>query len=130
MTVWDHAEVEGGASPLQRIPVGPGYQLPFAERIKHGSGITTVAVSLIAEAQQAEEIIASGKADLVALARAMLYDPRWGWQALVQRSMPHRPTGARRRTNTGACSATRPMERAEMSGMVKAHLRHGGRFKY
>jgi 2,4-dienoyl-CoA reductase-like NADH-dependent reductase (Old Yellow Enzyme family) len=74
----------GGASPLQRIPVGPGYQLPFAERIKYGSGITTVAVGLITGAQQAEEIIASGKADLVALARAMLYDPRWGWHAAAE----------------------------------------------
>jgi 2,4-dienoyl-CoA reductase-like NADH-dependent reductase (Old Yellow Enzyme family) len=69
---------------LQRIPVGPGYQLPFAESIKHGSYITTVAVGLITQAQQAEEIITSGKADLVALARAMLYDPRWGWHAAVE----------------------------------------------
>jgi hypothetical protein len=52
----------------------------------------------------------------VALARAMLYDPRWGWHAaaeLARRSMPHLPTGARLRTNIRACSATRPMERAE-----------------
>jgi 2,4-dienoyl-CoA reductase-like NADH-dependent reductase (Old Yellow Enzyme family) len=74
----------GGISPLQRIPLGPGYQLPFAEGIKHGSGITTVAIGLITEARQAEEIIASGKADLVALARAMLYDPRWGWHAAAE----------------------------------------------
>ena len=74
----------GGASPLQRIPVGPGYQLPFAESIKHGSNITTVAVGLITQAQQAEEIITSGTADLVALARAMLYDPRWGWHAAAE----------------------------------------------
>jgi 2,4-dienoyl-CoA reductase-like NADH-dependent reductase (Old Yellow Enzyme family) len=62
----------GGVSPLQRIAVGPGYQLPLAEGIKRGSGIITVAVGLITKAQQAEEIIASGKADLVALARHAL----------------------------------------------------------
>src|SRR6202140_872092 len=76
----------GGASPLQRIPVRPGYQLPFAEGIKHGSGINTVAVGLITEAQQAEEIIASGKADLAALARARPHDPRWGWHAAAELS--------------------------------------------
>ena len=71
----------GGISPLQTIKIGPGYQVPFAEGVKTGAGITTVAVGLITEAHQAEDIIASGKADLVAMARGMLYDPRWGWHA-------------------------------------------------
>ncbi len=71
----------GGLSPLQKIPVGPGYQVPFAERIKRETGATTVAVGLITEPRQAEEIVSSGKADLVAIARGMLYDPRWGWHA-------------------------------------------------
>ena len=71
----------GGISPLQAIKIGPGYQVSFAQGVKERAGITTVAVGLITEAQQAEEIIASGKADLVALARGMLYDPRWGWHA-------------------------------------------------
>jgi 2,4-dienoyl-CoA reductase-like NADH-dependent reductase (Old Yellow Enzyme family) len=74
----------GGISPLQKIAVGPGYQLPFAEGIKTGAGINTVAVGLITEARQAEDMVASGKADLVALARAMLYDPRWPWHAAAQ----------------------------------------------
>jgi 2,4-dienoyl-CoA reductase-like NADH-dependent reductase (Old Yellow Enzyme family) len=74
----------GGISPLQKITVGPGYQLPFAEGIKTGADINVIAVGLITEAGQAEEIIASGKADLVALARAMLYDPRWPWHAAAQ----------------------------------------------
>jgi 2,4-dienoyl-CoA reductase-like NADH-dependent reductase (Old Yellow Enzyme family) len=74
----------GGISPLQKIKVEPGYQLPFAEGIKRGAHVNTMAVGLITEAQQAEEIIASGKADLVALARAMLYDPRWPWHAAAQ----------------------------------------------
>jgi NADPH2 dehydrogenase len=74
----------GGISPLQKIPVGPGYQVPLAQGVKEATGLTTFSVGLITEAQQAEEIIASGKADLVALARGMLYDPRWAWHAAAQ----------------------------------------------
>jgi 2,4-dienoyl-CoA reductase-like NADH-dependent reductase (Old Yellow Enzyme family) len=74
----------GGVSPLQKIPLGPGYQVPFAERVKQATGLTTIAVGLITEAQQAEDIVASGKADMVALARGMLYDPRWGWHAAAE----------------------------------------------
>jgi NADPH2 dehydrogenase len=74
----------GGISPLQKIPLGPGYQVPFARGVKEGAGINTVAVGLITEAQQAEQIIATGRADLVALARGMLYDPRWGWHAAAE----------------------------------------------
>jgi 2,4-dienoyl-CoA reductase-like NADH-dependent reductase (Old Yellow Enzyme family) len=71
----------GGVSPLQKITLGPGYQVPFAQAVKQSTGLPTMAVGLITEAQQAEDIIASGKADMVALARGMLYDPRWGWHA-------------------------------------------------
>src|ERR1700704_2581970 len=74
----------GGVSPLQKIPLGPGYQVPFAQAIRQATGVTTMAVGLITEARQAEEIVASGKADMVTLARGMLYDPRWGWHAAVQ----------------------------------------------
>jgi NADPH2 dehydrogenase len=74
----------GGVSPLQKIPLGPGYQVPFAQAIKEATGLTTIAVGLITEPKQAEEIIASGKADMVALARGMLYDPRWGWHAAAE----------------------------------------------
>jgi 2,4-dienoyl-CoA reductase-like NADH-dependent reductase (Old Yellow Enzyme family) len=74
----------GGVSPLQKIPVGPGYQVHFAERIKAETGMATVAVGLITDAAQAEAIIVSGQADAVALARAMLYDPRWPWHAAAQ----------------------------------------------
>jgi len=74
----------GGVSPLQKIPLGPGYQVPFAQAIKEATGVTTIAVGLITEARQAEEIVASGKADMVTLARAMLYDPRWGWHAAAE----------------------------------------------
>jgi len=74
----------GGVSPLQKIPLGPGYQVPLAQGIKEATGVTTMAVGLITEAKQAEDIVASGKADMVALARAMLYDPRWGWHAAAE----------------------------------------------
>lgn len=74
----------GGVSPLQKIPLGPGYQVQFAQAIKQATGLTTIAVGLITDARQAEEIVASGKADMVALARGMLYDPRWGWHAAAE----------------------------------------------
>jgi NADPH2 dehydrogenase len=74
----------GGISPLQKIKLGPGYQVPFAQALKQATGVTTMAVGLITGAHQAEEVIAGGKADLVALARGMLYDPRWAWHAAAQ----------------------------------------------
>ncbi len=74
----------GGVSPLQAIQLGPGYQVPHARRIKAEVGLPTIAVGLITEAEQAEAIIANGEADAVALARAMLYDPRWPWHAAAK----------------------------------------------
>ncbi len=67
----------GGLVPGAKIPLSPGYQVPFAERIRKDSGLATAAVGLIREARQANEIIQSGKADLVLLAREMLRDPYW-----------------------------------------------------
>lgn len=74
----------GGVSPQQKIPLAPGYQVPLAARIKQAVGLPTIAVGLITEPEQAEAIIASGQADAVALARAMLYDPRWPWHAAAK----------------------------------------------
>ncbi len=71
----------GGLSAQQKIQLGPNYQVPFAERIKAQSAVPTIAVGLITEPQQAEHIVQSGQADLVALARAYLYQPHWAWQA-------------------------------------------------
>jgi 2,4-dienoyl-CoA reductase-like NADH-dependent reductase (Old Yellow Enzyme family) len=68
----------GGLVTHQQIPLGPNYQVPFAERIKKETGILTGAVGLITEASQAEEIIATGKADLVLFARESLRDPNLG----------------------------------------------------
>ena len=67
----------GGLVPGARIPVAPNYQVPFAERIRKEAGVATGAVGLINEPSQAEEIVASGKADAVFLARAELRDPYW-----------------------------------------------------
>jgi len=74
----------GGVSPQQKIPVGPNYQVPFADEIKRRIGMPTITVGLITEARQAEDILAQGKADMVALARGMLYDPRWPWHAAAE----------------------------------------------
>jgi len=74
----------GGVSPKQKIPLGPGYQVPFAQAIREQAGVRTMAVGLITRARQAEEIVASGKADMITLARGMLYDPRWGWHAAAE----------------------------------------------
>ena len=71
----------GGLDPRQRIALAPGYQVPFAEAIRGEVGTPVVAVGLITEAAQAEAILADGRADAIALARAMLYDPRWPWHA-------------------------------------------------
>jgi len=67
----------GGAVPHAKIPVGPGYQVPFAERIRREAGIATAAVGMITEAKQADAIIQSAQADLVLLAREELRDPYW-----------------------------------------------------
>jgi 2,4-dienoyl-CoA reductase-like NADH-dependent reductase (Old Yellow Enzyme family) len=71
----------GGLSPLQKLEPKPGFQVPFAARIKQAVGIPTMAVGLITEAEQANGIVAEGQADFVALARGLLWDPRWGWHA-------------------------------------------------
>ncbi|TPM02006.1 NADH:flavin oxidoreductase/NADH oxidase [Mesorhizobium sp. B2-3-10] len=71
----------GGNSPLQKLPTGPGYQVHLAEAVRKGAGIPTRAVGLIDDPKQAEAVIAEGRADIVALARAFLADPRWGWRA-------------------------------------------------
>ena len=71
----------GGNSPLQKIPLGPGYQVHLSDYIRKGADIATRAVGMIDDPQQAEDILIEGKADMVALARAFLADPRWPWRA-------------------------------------------------
>jgi len=71
----------GGNTPAQNIPVGPSYQVPLARAVKLATRMPVIAVGLITDYEQAEAIIGTGDADLVALARAILYDPRWPWHA-------------------------------------------------
>ncbi len=70
-----------GVAHNQKIPIGPGYQVPLAKAIRAETGLTTIAVGMITDAKQAEAIVANGEADMVALARGILYDPRWVWHA-------------------------------------------------
>jgi 2,4-dienoyl-CoA reductase-like NADH-dependent reductase (Old Yellow Enzyme family) len=73
--------VSSGGLAAAPIPVGPGYQVPLARRVKQGLKMPVIAVGLITEFDQAEAILQAGDADLIALARAMLYNPRWPWHA-------------------------------------------------
>lgn len=74
----------GGLSPEQKILPTPGYQVPYAQRIKSETGLTTIAVGAITEPKQAETIIASGQADLVAIGRGFLFNPHWAWAAAAE----------------------------------------------
>jgi len=78
----------GGISPAQTIPLGPGYQVPLAQRVRAETGLPTIAVGMITQPRQAEAIVAEGQADLVALARGFLFDPRWAWRAAAELGAP------------------------------------------
>jgi 2,4-dienoyl-CoA reductase-like NADH-dependent reductase (Old Yellow Enzyme family) len=71
----------GGLDPRQQIPVGPNYQVPLARAVKQAVQMPVVAVGLITDFEQAEAIVSTGDADMIALARGLLYDPRWPWHA-------------------------------------------------
>jgi 2,4-dienoyl-CoA reductase-like NADH-dependent reductase (Old Yellow Enzyme family) len=71
----------GGNSPSQAIPTGPGYQVHLAEAVRKATGVVTRTVGMIDSPLQADQIVRSGRADVVALARAFLADPRWVWRA-------------------------------------------------
>jgi len=78
----DFFDVSSGAlDPRQQIPMAPGYNVPFAEKVRKETGIAVMSVGMISRPRQAEDIVAGGKADLVAIARAMMDDPRWAWHA-------------------------------------------------
>ncbi|NJC70793.1 NADH:flavin oxidoreductase/NADH oxidase [Planosporangium thailandense] len=74
----------GGVVPQASIPVGPGYQVPFASRVRAGADVPTAAVGIITEPEQAEEILAEGHADLVLLGRELLRDPYWPRRAAMK----------------------------------------------
>ena len=71
----------GGNSPDQKIPIGPSYQVPLARTVKTATRMPVIAVGLITGFEQAEAIIGTGDADLIALARAILFNARWPWHA-------------------------------------------------
>jgi 2,4-dienoyl-CoA reductase-like NADH-dependent reductase (Old Yellow Enzyme family) len=71
----------GGLDPGQQIPMGPSYQVPLARAVKAATRMPVIAVGLITDFEQAEAIVGTGDADMVALARTILYDPRWPWHA-------------------------------------------------
>ena len=78
----------GGNVAQPKIPIGPGYQVPFAERIRADAGIMTAAVGLITNAEQAQQIVATGQADAVLLARELLRDPYWPMRAARELGQP------------------------------------------
>jgi 2,4-dienoyl-CoA reductase-like NADH-dependent reductase (Old Yellow Enzyme family) len=78
----DYVDVSSAnITPESRWPSDPGFNVPIAERVRREAGLPVRAVGMIANAKQAEQIVASGKADMVALARGFLDDPHWGWHA-------------------------------------------------
>jgi 2,4-dienoyl-CoA reductase-like NADH-dependent reductase (Old Yellow Enzyme family) len=81
----------GGVDPNAKVPNTPSYQVAFAERIRREAGILSRAVGLIDDPFVAEEILAEGKADIVALGRAFLADPRWAWRAAAALGEAFRP---------------------------------------
>jgi 2,4-dienoyl-CoA reductase-like NADH-dependent reductase (Old Yellow Enzyme family) len=89
-TLHDRGDVDaidcssGGNDPRQRVPTHPGYQVPFADRVRQASGLRTVAIGLIHTADQAEQILGNGQADIVALGRTLLANPYWPLHAARQ----------------------------------------------
>jgi 2,4-dienoyl-CoA reductase-like NADH-dependent reductase (Old Yellow Enzyme family) len=84
----DLVDVSTGGNAPADIPLGPGYQVPFAHRIRHEAGVPAGAVGLITEPKQAEETVADGHADVVLLARALLRDPHWALRAAHELGVP------------------------------------------
>lgn len=78
----------GGLDHRQKIPLSAGYQVPFGAKIREEADIATMSVGLIGSPRQAEDIIASGKADFVVIGRGALYDPRWAWHAAEELGVP------------------------------------------
>ena len=85
---WNVDVSSGGQVPNAQIPAGPGFQAPFAARIRREAGVATAAVGLITEPEQANAIVEQGEADLVLLAREMLRDPYWPVHAAAALSEP------------------------------------------
>ena len=100
----------GGNAEHQQITLGPGYQVPFASAVKQAVNIPVVAVGLITEAQQAEQILADGDADLIGVARTILYDPHWPWHCAAELGATvHAPNQYLRSQPSGLRELLQPM---------------------
>src|ERR1035437_4435750 len=118
----DYMDVStGGLDPKQKIPLSPGYQVPFAEKVKKESGIATMTVGLIAGYQQAEDIVASGKEDLICIGRAALWGPRWACRgaALRARRVCGAPAGRPGRRQVGRADRRNPRGAAGPAGPLR-----------
>ena len=81
----DYVDVSsGGITVDTRTPSDPGYNAPLAERVRRGAGLPTRTVGMIVTPKQAEAILASGQADMIALGRTILDDPHWPWHAALE----------------------------------------------
>ena len=120
----------GGVSHEQKIPLHPGYQVPFADAIRHQAGIATGAVGLITEPTHAVEIVANGRADVVLLARALLADPAWPLRAAkalgVKPEVPSMPTAVCQRCPRDALSPSLPILAASGTMAGRARVRPCG----
>jgi 2,4-dienoyl-CoA reductase-like NADH-dependent reductase (Old Yellow Enzyme family) len=114
----------GGNVADAKIPLGPGYQVQFAERIRRDAGILTGAVGMITEAQQADEIIRGGQADIVLLAREMLRDPYWPLHAAAQLGKSISWPAQYLRAAPAGAAARRPAEEIEAAQAVAESSRH------
>lgn len=103
----DFVDVSTGGNAVTEIPIEPGYQVPFAAQVRAGAGIPTRAVGLIHDAHHAEAILQEGKADMIALARGILNDPRWPWHAAEQLGVTMKVPSQYRRAATRAGLPTR-----------------------
>jgi 2,4-dienoyl-CoA reductase-like NADH-dependent reductase (Old Yellow Enzyme family) len=115
----------GGNVADAKIPLGPGYQVPFAERIRRHAGILTGAVGMITEVHQADEIIRSGQADIVLLAREMLRDPYWPLHAAAKLGKSISWPAQYLRAAPPGAAARRPAEEIESAQTVAESSRTG-----
>ena len=115
----------GGNIADAKIPLGPGYQVPFAERIRREAGILTGAVGMITEARQADEIIRGGQADIVLLAREMLRDAYWPLHAAAQLGKSISWPAQYLRAAPPGAAARRPAEEIESAQAVGESSRSG-----
>jgi 2,4-dienoyl-CoA reductase-like NADH-dependent reductase (Old Yellow Enzyme family) len=98
----------GGVAASAQIPVGPGYQVPLAEAVRRETGLPTCAVGMITGAVQAEAILAEGRADQVALARALLFNKHWPWAAAAALGASVRLPGQYARAGAATWAGTIP----------------------